>query len=76
MVVTAGVAALGSERVHAILRRVAEFETFTPENDRCGEHDFGSFEDGGERLSSKSITTMRNWCRARKIPPTPIGRAA
>jgi hypothetical protein len=44
--VTAGVAALGAERVQAILRRVTEFDCFTPDNDPHGEHDFGNFEEG------------------------------
>jgi Protein of unknown function (DUF3768) len=29
---------------------VTEFNAFTPDNDPYGEHDFGSFEDGGERI--------------------------
>jgi Protein of unknown function (DUF3768) len=49
VLVTAGVDALGPERVQAILKRVTEFNAFTPDNDPYGEHDFGNFEDGGER---------------------------
>jgi hypothetical protein len=48
--ITAGVDALGPQRVLAILRRVTEFNSFTPDNDPYGEHDFGSFEEGGERF--------------------------
>jgi Protein of unknown function (DUF3768) len=53
VLVTAGVAALGPERVRAILRLVTEFNAFTPDNDPYGEHDFGNFEDGGERFFFK-----------------------
>jgi Protein of unknown function (DUF3768) len=53
VLVTAGVDALGPERVQAILKRVTEFNAFTPDNDPYGEHDFGNFEDGGERFFFK-----------------------
>jgi hypothetical protein len=42
VVVTPGVAALGSEGAMAILRKVATFDAFTLNNDPHGEHDFGS----------------------------------
>jgi hypothetical protein len=51
--ITAGVDALGPQRVLAILRRVAEFDAFTPDNDPHGEHDFGNFEEGGELVFFK-----------------------
>lgn len=47
---TAGVDALGLERVVHLLRRVRSFEQFDAGNDPHGEHDFGSFEDAGERF--------------------------
>jgi hypothetical protein len=50
VLVTAGVAALGDERVRTIFRRVTEFDCFTPDNDPHGERDFGNFDDGGGRL--------------------------
>jgi hypothetical protein len=50
VVVTAGVHALGPERLHTILTQVTSFNSFTAENDPHGEHDFGAFDDGSERL--------------------------
>ena len=47
---TAGVDALGPELVALALAMVAGFETFTPDNDPHGEHDFGSFELDGRKL--------------------------
>ncbi|RNJ51373.1 DUF3768 domain-containing protein [Methylocystis hirsuta] len=32
------------------LRKTATFDAFTPDNDPNGEHDFGSFEVGGQRF--------------------------
>lgn len=48
--VTAGVKALGQERVDALMWQVSEFTAFDEGNDPYGEHDFGSFEDGGEKF--------------------------
>lgn len=36
-----------------VLRTVASFDAFTPENDPHGEHDFGSFEIDGETFNWK-----------------------
>ena len=41
---TAGVDALPSDVKAVVIRRVATFSAFTPDNDPHGEHDFGSFE--------------------------------
>lgn len=46
--VTAGVQALGPIRVAALLRQVMTFGAFTEDNDPYGEHDFGSFKEGGK----------------------------
>ena len=40
--VTDGIAALGPDHVRAVLRAVAAFDRFTPENDPWGEHDCAS----------------------------------
>lgn len=48
--VTAGVIALGETALPDILELVRTFDTFTLHNDPFSEHDFGSFEWGGERL--------------------------
>jgi hypothetical protein len=50
VVVTAGIHALGSERLQAILTKVTGFDGFTTDNDPYGEHDFGGFDDAGERV--------------------------
>lgn len=50
VVVTAGVHALGPQRLRAILTKVTSFNGFTVDNDPYGEHDFGAFDDDGERL--------------------------
>lgn len=36
-----------------VIRRVATFSDFTPNNDPHGEHDFGAFELGGRRFFFK-----------------------
>lgn len=53
IVVTPGVIALlqtDGPRVNALMSAVANFDTFTEDNDPYGEHDFGSFEFDGEKL--------------------------
>ncbi|MEZ4682087.1 MAG: DUF3768 domain-containing protein [Caldilineaceae bacterium] len=44
MFFTAGIAALPPQIQADIVLKVMEYDTFTPENDPWGEHDFGSFE--------------------------------
>src|SRR5882757_6695375 len=46
--VTEGVDALRPEVKAEVLKRVREFDRFTADNDPHGEHDFGSFEIGGQ----------------------------
>jgi hypothetical protein len=48
--ITAGVHALGADRVKAVLIKARDFDTFGQDNDPYGEHDFGSIEDGQERF--------------------------
>jgi hypothetical protein len=50
LVITRGVADFGHERVVVLLDRVRRFDAFTPDNDPHGEHDFGAFEEGGNRF--------------------------
>jgi hypothetical protein len=50
---TAGVDALPSDVKAMVIRRVATFADFTPDNDPHGEHDFGSFEVGGRKFFFK-----------------------
>lgn len=50
IVCTGGVFELGAEKLHAIRKILAEYDTFTPDNDPYGEHDFGSFEHDGDKF--------------------------
>lgn len=47
---TCGIDALPPETQMTILRAVATFDRFTPDNDPYGEHDFGSIEIEGRRV--------------------------
>lgn len=47
---TAGVSDLGIAFSHQALGIVRRFDTFTPDNDPHGEHDFGSFIHQGAKL--------------------------
>ena len=48
--ITSGVQARGPIFVLAAVNAVRAFDAFTIDNDPYGEHDFGGFEIGGERL--------------------------
>ena len=50
VVVTAGVRALPLDVNARVLLAVQSFADFTEDNDPHGEHDFGSFEVGGEKF--------------------------
>jgi Protein of unknown function (DUF3768) len=50
VLMTAGVDALPSDVKAMVVRRVATFSDFTPDNDPHGEHDFGSFEFAGRKF--------------------------
>ena len=49
LVLTVGVAALEHKLPH-LLDQVATFASFTADNDAHGEHDFGTFDDGEDRI--------------------------
>ncbi len=53
VMITAGIAALGEERLPAVLRMVAAFDAFDEDNDPYGEHDLGMPTIGGERIMWK-----------------------
>ncbi len=53
VMLTAGVDALASDVKAMVIRRVATFSDFTPENDPHGEHDFGSFAVAGRKFFFK-----------------------
>lgn len=46
-VMTAGIAALGSDAVGRLVQTIATFDSFCMENDPHGEHDFGAFDFDG-----------------------------
>jgi hypothetical protein len=48
VMMTAGVNALASDVKALVIRRVATYSDFTPDNDPHGEHDFGTFEVAGQ----------------------------
>ena len=52
-VMTTGVAALPATLQREIVAALARFDRFDADNDPYGEHDFGAFEVGGERLFFK-----------------------
>src|ERR1700722_15337143 len=52
-VITTGVAALGPEAVDRIVQTISVFDDFCHANDPHQEHDFGSFQAGGETIFFK-----------------------
>lgn len=53
VMVSAGVDALGHAQVRRLLGLVRVFDTFDADNDPHGEHDFGAFDDQGQRYFFK-----------------------
>jgi hypothetical protein len=53
VMLTAGVDALPSDVKAMVIRKVATFSDFTPDNDPHGEHDFGGFSLGGRKFFFK-----------------------
>ena len=47
---TPGVRALGEDTIAAIVGQLRAFDSFIPEDDHYGEHDFGSLRQDGEKL--------------------------
>ena len=50
VVMTAGIQALGPDRLRALLNQVRTFGSFDESNDPYGEHDFGAFVEEGEKF--------------------------
>ena len=50
IMITNGIESLGREACAAILREIARFDRFTEDNDPHGEHDFGAFDQGDEKI--------------------------
>ena len=50
IMLTEGITALESDVQAMVLRKVATFDAFTPDNDPHGEHDFGSFDFQGRKI--------------------------
>lgn len=50
IVMTRGVSELGETLVNQIALAVKTFDTYTPDNDPYGEHDFGAFEIGEHKF--------------------------
>lgn len=50
LIATAGVIGLGPNALPAVVLAVQHFDTFTPDNDPYGEHDFGTLSWGGEQI--------------------------
>jgi hypothetical protein len=48
--VTRGISALSGDAQVEIFRRVRGYDDFSPDNDRHGEHDFGSFDHDGQTI--------------------------
>jgi hypothetical protein len=69
VVLTSGVAALSDEDRTTLLRKVQSFETFTPDNDPHGEHDFGTIEEGEQKVFWK-IDYYDAECRLGSEDPT------
>jgi Protein of unknown function (DUF3768) len=53
LVITSGVAALGSDFIDRAVSAVRRYRNFGPDNDPYGEHDFGIFELDGQTLNWK-----------------------
>jgi Protein of unknown function (DUF3768) len=53
VVITPGIAALGSEALDRIVKTIAMYDDFCHANDPYGEHDFGSFEVEGKTIFFK-----------------------
>jgi hypothetical protein len=50
VVITQGIASLDEHVISAILAQVRSYDSFTPDNDPYGEHDFGSFHNGAVQV--------------------------
>jgi len=68
---TAGVQALGAAALAQMVAAVREFSDFSEDNDPHGEHDFGAFELGGQRLFWKIDYYDLDLCMASPDPADP-----
>lgn len=50
ILITPGIQALGEKSTREIAGEVMRFDTFDYRNDPHGEHDFGAFDHGGDRI--------------------------
>lgn len=53
VMMTRGVAALSNERIARLIQVIRSYDRFDHANDPHGEHDFGAFDDGGDRFFFK-----------------------
>jgi hypothetical protein len=60
VMLTAGIASLPDDVKAIIIRKVATFTAFSPDNDPYGEHDFGAIEVAGCRVFWKIDSYDRN----------------
>jgi len=68
---TPGISALSPAQQSAIRERVETFNTFTPDNDPYGEHDFGSFDYAGRRIFWKIDYYNRDLTAGSEDPTDP-----
>ena len=50
ILITPGIQSLGEATMRTVATKVAEFDEFDHENDPHGEHDFGAFDQDGQRI--------------------------
>lgn len=74
-VMTQGVSAIPSVDRLGAIEAVRTFEDFTGDNDPYEEHDFGSFEQGGEKLFWKIDVYADATCRAGSEAPHDLAQS-
>lgn len=71
VLITTGVSTLPPVLAGEVLQRVRTFTDFTPDNDPCGEHDFGRFELAGRTFVWKIDYYDKSMTRGSKDPADP-----
>ena len=71
VMMTSGVSALGAEALVRLVARVQRFDNFGPDNDPYGEHDFGAFDDAGDRFFWKIDSYDPTLCFGSEDPADP-----
>jgi len=71
VVITRGVEALGPHRLLCLLNRTMRYDAFGPDNDPHGEHDFGAFDDDGDRFFWKIDYYDRSLTQGSENPADP-----